>query len=205
MVAILLPTVGYRPSRPKLNEPVSMSAFGQRAISFVEYADAFWTVSMTTDPLKAEELLLVEGFQFDARNGMQTIIYTPTTVCLPRAYWGQPNHAHLARTGVVQSIQNAQNLTVTGLVAGLKMQKSDYLSLTTGDYHSLHKVTVGGVASSGGVMTVAVWPPIMSYIAVGAVVTVKNPKMNTRLVADSFSLTEEAFPVASWQLIEVPR
>ncbi|KAB2724135.1 hypothetical protein [Brucella anthropi] len=205
MVAILLPNVGYRPSRPKLNEPVSMSASGQRAISFIEYADAFWTVTMTTDPLKANDLMLVEGFQLDARNGMQTIIYSPTTVCIPQAYWGQPDHPHVLNNGYLQSIQNAQILTIASVEAGLKLQRNDYLSLTTGDYHSLHRVSVGGTATSGGILTVSVWPPVMTYIEVGATVTFKNPKMNSRLVVDSFSLTEEAFPVASWQLIEVPR
>lgn len=205
MVAILLPSVGYRPSRPKLNEPVSMSASGQRAISFVEYADAFWTVTMTTDPLKADDLMLVEGFQLDARNGMQTIIYSPTTVCIPQAYWGQPDHPHVQNNGYLQAIQNAQLLTIASVEAGLKLQRNDYLSLTTGDYHSLHRVLVGGTATSGGILTVSVWPPVMTYIEVGATVTFKNPKMNSRLVVDSFSLTEEAFPVASWQLIEVPR
>lgn len=203
MTPILMPDVKYKSSRPKLIDQVSASRAGERHISFVEYGDPFWIVDISTNPLPARQRVQVELFSRIARGGMQTITYSP--VCLPQAYWGQADHPALGKTGILQSQVDQQSLNIVGVNAGLEMRAGDYLSLSTGDYHSLHQVVTGGVATSGGSLSLRVWPPVMSYITVGAVVTFKNPKMNTRLVPNSFSLSPDNLPVATWQLTEVPR
>ncbi|MBX8827268.1 hypothetical protein [Ochrobactrum sp. SFR4] len=203
MTPITLPEVGFKASRPLLVEQVSASKSGERLISFIEYGDPYWVIDITTDPLKAAPLLAVEIFARLARGGLRTILYSP--VCLPQTYWGQPDHIALSKTGILQNITDQQLLNMSGVYAGLVIMAGDYISLTTADYHSLHQVVTGGVATSGGSLSLRVWPPVMSYITVGAVVTFKNPKMNTRLVPNSFSLSPDNLPVATWRLTEVPR
>lgn len=102
----LLSIVRFVPSYPMLNKPTSQTKFGGRVISTVEFVDPYRTVDMETLPMKASEAVQLQAFIASAKGGMETIVYRPKHICIPRAYWGDPNHAHITGT--------ASRGTVTG-------------------------------------------------------------------------------------------
>ncbi|PWJ81475.1 hypothetical protein C7441_1106 [Pseudaminobacter salicylatoxidans] len=204
-MSIVLPKVDYQRGRPRLNDPVSMSRYGNRAISFIQNGDKYWTADIETRPLYDDELAAIEAWLARARNGMETVIYTPIgKQRLPRAYWDDPNSLIPAKNGTLNTITNGTQLSVSGVAAGLSLTDGDLLSLTTGAYHSLHRV-MADAAAAGTSLTVAVDPPVMSYISAGATVTFKEPKMNARVVPGSVDVGDGVLPTAKFQLIEVPR
>jgi len=87
----LLSTVRFAPSYPQLIIPTSQTKFGGRVLSTVEYADRYRTVDMETLPMKASEAVQLQAFIAAAQGGMETIVYRPKHICIPRAYWGQPS------------------------------------------------------------------------------------------------------------------
>lgn len=204
-MSIILPKIGYQTGRPKLNDPVSMSRYGGRAISLIQSGDKYWTADVETKPLYDDELAEFEAWLALARNGLETIIYTPIgKQRLPRAYWDDPNSLVPAQAGALTSVSNGTQLLVNSVTAGLVLTAGDLLSLTTGAYHSLHRVTVGATAASTSI-AVTVDPPVMSYIATGATVTFKDPKMNARVVPGSVDVGDGVAPTVKFQLIEVPK
>lgn len=204
-MTITLPNISYQTGRPKLNDPVSMSRYGGRAISFMQTGDKYWTVDIETQPLYDDQLADFEAWLSRARSGLETVIYTPIgKQRLPRAYWDDPTSLVPAQAGTLNAISNATQLAVGGVASGLIMTPGDLLSLSTGDYHSMHRVTVGATAVMTS-LTVTVDPPVMSYIATGAAVLFKDPKMNARVIPSSVSVGDGVLPTAKLQLIEVPR
>lgn len=203
MATISLPAVGYQPAYPQLVESVSVSRAGNRAIAFVDYADMYWSITMRTVPLGAGARLLVEAFRDACRGGLQTVLYTPKHMCLPRAYWGNPGSPHLADGSLVSIAGNQLTLGATN---GLTLGPGDLISATTDEYNSLFRVQAGGVAASGSLI-VTVEPTVPSYITAGGgtVVRFKNPVANMRVMPGSFSIADDFFPVASWQMVEVPK
>ncbi len=107
-MTIALPAIGFQVAYPQLVDSVSVSRSGTRAMSFVEYADAYWSIQMRTKALKASERLLVEAFKDACRGGLQTVLYTPKHMCVPRAYWGDATNAALANNGNLASIAGNQ-------------------------------------------------------------------------------------------------
>ncbi|WP_421912727.1 hypothetical protein [Mesorhizobium sp.] len=200
---IALPAVGFQPAYPQLVESVSVSRAGTRAMAFVDYADAYWSIQMRTKPLKASERLLVEAFKDACRGGLQTVLYTPKHMCVPRAYWGNAGAAALLNTGNLVSITGNQ-LVINSVDNGLTLGAGDLISATTGAYNSLFRIQSGGVAA-GNAITVTVEPTVPSYIATGAVMTFKNPIANMRALPGSFSIPDERNPVATFTLVEVPK
>lgn len=204
-MSITLPKIGYQKGRPKLNDPVSMSRYGGRAISFMQTGDKYWTVDIETKPLYDDELAAFEAWLALARSGLETVIYTPIgKQRLPMAYWNAPDSPAPAAGGTLTSVTNGSQLLVGTVTSGLVLTNGDLLSLTTGAYHSLHRVTVGATAATTA-LTVTVDPPVMSYIATGATVTFKDPKMNARVVPGSVDVGDGVLPTAKFQLIEVPK
>ncbi|OBQ72399.1 hypothetical protein [Mesorhizobium loti] len=203
MTAIALPAVGFQVAYPQLTESVSVSRSGTRAMAFVEYADSYWTIQMRTKPLKASQRLLVEAFKDACRGGLQTVLYTPKHMCLPRAYWGNPGAAALANAGNLVSI-TGNSLVINSVDNGLTLGPGDLISATNDDYNSLFRVQTGGVASSNQI-TVTVEPTVPSYLTAGAVITFKNPVANMRLYPGSFSIPDEPKPVATFTLVEIPK
>jgi hypothetical protein len=204
MTVIALPNVGYQLTYPKLIDSVSISRTGNRAISFVETADPFWQVAMATEALSAADLALVEAFGDETRTGRKTVLYTPKHSCLPQAYWGNPGAAALANTGNLVSVTNGFTIAINSVDNGLTLMRGDLISLTTGDYHSLHRVQVGAVAALNA-MSLTVEPFVPGYIAAGAIVRFKNPVLNTRVLPGSFSIPDEFHPAATFTLVEVPK
>ncbi|TPJ86963.1 MULTISPECIES: hypothetical protein [unclassified Mesorhizobium] len=202
-MAIALPAVPFQVSYPQLVESVSVSRSGTRAMAFVEYADAYWTVQMKTVPLSAAQRLLVEAFKDASRGGLTTVTYTPKHMCIPRAYWGDADNAALANTGNLVSI-TGNGLVINSVNNGLTLSAGDLISLTTGGYNSLFRVQTGAVAASNSV-TITVEPTVPSYITAGAVVTFKNPVANMRVMPGSFSIPDDFLPVATFTLVEIPK
>lgn len=196
-----LPAAPFRPAYPKVVDSVSTSRAGNRVVAMVEYADPFWQIDMSTDPLLAGERLLVEAFRDDCRGGLVTIIYTPTHQCLPQAHWGDPDAAVLANGTLTSKSGFAAVLAVT---SGLTLSRGDLISLTTGDFNWMARITAGGTAA-GGELAVTLNMAVPSYIETGAVVRVREPRMNARMLPGSFSMPDELFPVASFTLVEVPK
>ena len=204
-MSISLPDfIEYQAGRPRLNKPVSMSRYGERAISMIQNGDEWWTVDIETQPMYDEELAEFEGWLAQAQNGLETVVYTVLgKQSLPRAYWNNPGSAVPADNGSLTSVTDGKTLAIGSVTAGLIMTKGDLISLTTGDYHSLHRVTAN--ATAGATLTLSVEPPVPSYIATGSVVRFKNPVLNTRIVPGSTEVEDGSMPTAKFQLIEVPR
>ncbi|MER9697668.1 hypothetical protein [Mesorhizobium sp. M0146] len=202
-MAINLPDVPFQISYPQLVESVSVSRAGSRAMAFVEYADAYWTVQMRTVPLTAAQRLLVEAFKDASRGGLITVTYTPKHMCVPRAYWGDAANTKLTNTGSLVSI-TGNSLVINSVDNGLVLAAGDIISLTTGSYNSLFRVQAGATSSSN-TMTITVEPTVPSYITTGAVVTFKDPIANMRVVPGSFSMPDDFNPVATFTLVEIPK
>jgi len=204
MTAIALPAVGFRISRPRLVDSVSVSRAGLRTISVVQYADPFWQIEMRTKPLKASELALVEAFRERVRNGFRTVLYKPKHVCLPQAYWGNPSASALSNTGAVTAITDGFTVAFNSVDNGLVLMPGDLIGLEKDDYRSLHRVVTGGTAASNA-LSVTVEPYVPSYITTGALVRFKDPELNCRVVPGSFDIPDEQRPSASFTLVEVPK
>ncbi|MBV2144250.1 hypothetical protein KUG47_12170 [Falsochrobactrum sp. TDYN1] len=159
---------------------------------------------METLPMRASEAVQLQAFIAAARGGMVTIVYRPTHICIPRAYWGDANNPHITGTALRGTVTNGYTVQFTSVVPGLVLQAGDLISLTSGTYRQMVQIVTGATAASTQ-MTVTVDQPIASYIAAGATVRLKQPEMNTRLVKDSFQMSKGPRPVASFQLIEVPK
>ncbi|WP_288427094.1 hypothetical protein [uncultured Agrobacterium sp.] len=205
-MSISLPTfIDFTAGRPRLNTPMSVSRYGNRAISFMGNGDSYWTVDIETQPMDEDELARFEAWLARTRAGLETIVYTPLHKgALPRAYWNDPSNPAVADDGNLVSITNGKTISINSLTNGLELQEGDLVSLTTGDYHSLHRVLTGGVAA-GNALTLTVQPFIPSYIAAGAVFRCKDPRLNTRIVPSSIQVADGQMPVARFQLMEVPR
>lgn len=200
-MAINLPNVRFQASYPQVVDSVSASRAGNRLVAMVEYADPFWQIDMRTKPLRAGERLEVEAFRDACRGGLNTVVYTPTHQCLPRAHWGDPDAAVLANGTLTSKSGFGAVLAVT---TGLTLSAGDLVSMTTGDYNWMARVMTGGTAAEGA-LSVTLNMAVPSYIATGATVRVKNPRMNARMLPGSFSMPDDLFPVASFTLVEVPK
>ncbi len=191
---------------PQLTIPTSQTKSGGGTISTVEYADRYRTVDMETVPLTAGQTVQLQSFIAAARGGMETILYRPKHICIPRAYWGDLDNPHIAGTASRGTVTGGYTVQLTGVVSGLQLMDGDMFSFTSGVYRQFLQVAFGGGATAVSTqMVVKVDQPIASYIATGATVRFKQPEMNTRLVKDSFQMANGHFPTASFQLIEVPR
>lgn len=192
----------YAPTYPKLMRSTSMSRWGKRAISFMETGDPFWQVSMRVLALSNADRQKLEAFISRCRDGMMTVLYTPKHVCLPQAYWGNPDAPVVLDNGSLAAISGNQ-LTVNSVTNGLKLTAGDLIGFSQGDYNTIVRVVEDAIASSGAI-TIKIEPFLPSYITAGATVVFKNPVMNMRLVPDSYDCPDDFRPTATFTLIEVP-
>ncbi|MGO1163064.1 hypothetical protein ACTOV4_14080 [Brucella sp. C7-11G] len=155
-------------------------------------------------PLTAGQAVQLQSFIAAAKGGAETIIYRPTHICIPQAYWGDADNPRISGTATRGTVTGGYTVQLNNVVPGLILKSGDLFSLQSGDYRQMLQVVMGGVAASTTI-TVKVDQPISSYIGAGATVRFKRPEMNTRLVKDSFQMASGHFPTASFQLIEVPR
>ncbi|GAA5543827.1 hypothetical protein [Brucella sp. NBRC 113783] len=203
-MAELLPTgLRYQPTFPVLNRPVSMSQYGDRAISAIENGDPFWTWTAKITALTNAKRNLLEAFIDRCRGGQVTVHYTPKHVCIPQAYWGDANNPAITGTATLGAI-NGNSLTLNGAVVGLKLKEGDLVGFTVGDYNFIARIVADATAASTSVQ-VKIEPFLPSYITVGAAVRFKSPVMNMRLMPKTWEIGDGKFPDASFQLIEVPK
>lgn len=204
-MAEVMPNIRWGFFYPELIDSVSVSRTGNRAISFVEYADPFWQVQPQTQRLSATERNLLEAFIGRCKRGMVTIHYTPKHQCILRAYWGDPNNAALTNTGVVTAIANGNQISFNSVATALQIKQGDLIGLTVGDYNLIVRALADQTAVAGVITALPVEPPIPTYITVGAVVKFKDPVMNMRLLPNSYEAPDENKPVARFTLVEVPK
>ncbi len=202
-MAIEMLSISFQRGRPQLNRPISVSKFGGRSLSFVEYADPYWTVDMETQPLDENQLAYVEAWLARTRGGFETIHFTPVHLRVPQAYVGDEGNPIVNDNGVLAA-KNGSALTVNSVSPGLVLRAGDLIGFTIGDYNTICRVTVGATAVSTSV-SISVQPPLPSYIVVGSTVVFRDPKMNTRIMPSSISVDDGVLPTASFQLIEVPK
>lgn len=203
-MAELLPTgLNYEATFPVLNRPVSMSQYGDRAVSFIENGDPYWTWTAKIKAMSNAHRQKLEAFIDRCRGGQVTVHYTPKHVCIPQAYWGDANNPAITGTATLAAI-NGNTLTFNGVASGLKLTEGDLVGFTIGDYNFIARVVADATAASTS-MQVKIEPFLPSYITVGATVQFKSPVMNMRLMPRSFSVSDGFFPDASFQLIEVPK
>lgn len=202
-MALQLPTVIFQRGRPSLNRPMSVSRFGERAIAFVEYSDPYWIIDMETQPMPETMLARFEAWLAQSRGGMETIHYVPPHLNVPQAYIGDTSNPVISDSGILSGI-NGNVLSVTGVSSGLKLMAGDLIGLSIADYNFIGRV-VADVTAVGTSVSIAVEPFLPGYITIGATVTFKNPKLNTRILPSSINVGAGMYPTASFQLIEVPR
>jgi len=140
----LLSSVRFVPSYPQLNNPTSQTKFGGRVISTVEFVDPYRTVDMETLPMKASEAVQLQAFIAAAKGGMETIVYRPKHICVPRAYWGQPSGPN---TNPGDVAAQGDFVTAAYKVRGEDVPQSTALSFT--------RSTVGTYFDSAGVLKTA--------------------------------------------------
>ncbi|PRD42136.1 hypothetical protein C5748_18485 [Phyllobacterium phragmitis] len=201
---VSMPNVLYQRGRPILNDQVSVSRYGKKAIAFVEYGDSFWTVDVETQPLYDFQLAQVMAFISQVKKGNETVVFNPIDKTVPQAYWDDPTNPIPNDNGTLGPVTNGKTAVIQNISPGLILMPDDKISFASGAYRQFVRVITGATAVSTQ-MTVTVDPPIMSYITSGATVKFKNPEMNTRMVPGSFQLGDEPLPTVSFQLIEVPQ
>ena len=205
MATVALPALKWDRAYPQLVDSVSASRQGDRAISFVETDDPYWLITMRTMPLSNADRHILEAFVSETKRGMNTVLFIPPIDCIPRAYWGDSNNAALTNTGNLVSITSGDTLNINSVTTGLKLMKGDLIGLTTGAYNLIVRCRQDVTAVAAAITSLKVDPPIPAYITAGAVVTFKYPVMNTRLLPNSFSMPDDNWPVATFQLQEVPQ
>lgn len=189
-----------------LNYPISQTKFGGRVISTVEFVDPYRAVDMEALTMKASEAVQLQAFIAAAKGRMETIVYRPKHICIPRAYWGDPNNTHITSTASRGTVTGGYTVQLTGVVPRLRLMDGDMFSLKSGDYLQFLQVAYdGGATAVSTTITVKVDQPIASSIAAGTTARFKQPEMNARLMKDSFQMTKGPRPTTTFQLIEVPR
>lgn len=205
MTVIILPNYGWSSGIPERFDSVSVSRTGKRAMSFVEYADPTWQMSMASANLTRPQWSDLRALKVDAGNGLRTVLYTvPQGISVPQAYWEDRGNAILDDTGLLGVVTDGFLMAVSSVTSGLALTRGDYIGLKSGDYRSLHMVMENAVATGGGI-DLRVEPAVPPYIADGATVAFKNPSLNTRILPGSFEIGNEYAPVASFTLVEVPK
>ncbi|MDH7788874.1 hypothetical protein QBD01_004922 [Ochrobactrum sp. 19YEA23] len=203
MAETLPESLNYQASPLKLNRSVSTSRYGERAVSFIENADPYWSWTASIISLSAADRKRLEAFSDRCRGGMVTVHYTPQDACIPQAYWGDANNSAITGTATLAAI-NGNTLTLSGVAIGLKLTDGDLVGFTVGDYNFIARIVADATAASTSVQ-VKIEPFLPSYITVGATVKFKNPVMNMRLMPNSLEIGNGFFPDASFQLVEVPK
>ncbi len=193
----------YQDSALKLIRSVSMSRYGQRAVSFIENGDPYWQWTCRVTALFPAQRQKLEAFIDRCRGGQVTVHYTPKHVCIPQAYWGDPNNPAIIGNPTLTAI-NGNTITLGTVVVGLKLKAGDLIGLSNGDYNLIVRVAADATAVTTN-LQVQIEPFLPSYITTGSVVRLKNPIMNMRLVPNSFDIGDGFFPEATFQLVEVPK
>ena len=81
-------------------------------------------------------------------------------------------------------------MTLAGLPGGFVVTAGDMFAFTYGSSplrYALHRVVVGGVASSGGVGVVEVVPPIRPGYTLGVPVVIQRPYMLAKIIPGSYT------------------
>lgn len=195
--------LNYQASPLKLNRSVSTSRYGDRAVSFIENGDPFWSWTASIISLSPADRRRLEAFSDRCRGGMVTVHYTPKDACIPQAYWGDANNPAITGTATLGAI-NGNTLTFNGVSIGLKLMDGDLIGFSIGDYRFIARVVADATAASMS-MQVKIEPFLPSYIGVGSTVRFKNPVMNMRMLPNSLEIGNGFFPDASFQLVEVPK
>jgi len=97
----------------------------------------------------------------------------------------------LGAASVTLSTVNANNrdIALAGLPSGYVLTAGDMFSfsyLSSPTRYALHRVVVGGAATTGGVASVEVTPPIRAGYTLGAAVALSKPQMLAKIVPGSY-------------------
>lgn len=205
MPMILLPDYGWSGGIPERVDSMSVSRAGQKVISIVESADPVWNMNMVSVNLSRPQWADMVALKTEAGNGVRTVLYTlPRGIAVPQTYWLDPENSILDDTGLLGLVTDGFFISISSVTSGLVLKRGDWIGLKSGDYRSLHMVMADAVATGGGI-DLRVEPAIPPYIAAGATVDFRNPKLNTRVLPGSFQIGNEYAPVASFTLVEVPK
>ncbi|MGO4838347.1 hypothetical protein AB4144_39490, partial [Rhizobiaceae sp. 2RAB30] len=137
-MAIALPGVSFRTGVPRLVRSTSIARTGNRAISWVESADPFWQIEMTTAPLSFEERILLDAFHDEAGSGEKTVVFTPPrSLAVPQAYWNTPNAPALGNPGTVTAITDGHTVAFNSIAPGLELRRGDLIGLAYAGYRAL--------------------------------------------------------------------
>lgn len=204
-MTVALPSVPYTKGNPRLVRSNSQAKVGTRLIANVEWADPVWIAEMETDLLDPSRANQVRAFIDEVGSGARTVLYKPSFLPIPYAYWSDPDAAALVNTGAVTSITDGFTVAMDSVTDGLTLTRGDLVGLEDGDYRSMHRVMIGG-AASGGILSIVVEPFVPGYIGVGAVVRFLQPELNMRMLVNSDRFNEQNYNTSfSFTLVEVPK
>lgn len=192
-------------SYPYIVNSVSVSRAGNRAISFVETNDDFWQVDIQTQGLLQSEKQILEAFIDSCKKGLVTVHFTPTHVCVLRAYWGDANNAAVLNEGNLTAITDGQVISFDSVTTGLQILRGDLIGLSIGEYNYIVRADADQTAIAGAITNLPVQPPIPEYITTGAAVKFKNPVINMRLLPNTYKPPNGERPSMSFSLVEVPK
>lgn len=190
---LALPLVpGFATVDFKIARRTSTARPGSGAVEALELADALWSVTAETAPMRRQDYIGVWRAFFDAlREGAKTLLMHDAARPYPCTYpygFGGLIVGGNPFTGVATlSSINGTALAIMGVPAGFKVLHGDYVG-TPGTSPRLFRAVSAGIASSGGTIGFDVEPVPPQDIA--GPVTFYRPSCVMRLVPGTASCPE---------------
>jgi len=150
--------VTFKPIRPRWTERME----GRRTETQI-HATSWWVARYVPGYLSWRDMGIMDAFLVSA--GDDGEVFLGYDVFRPRPILedkGKPLSGVRAGGGVfdgkaqISSIIDSRTVRVSGLPAGFRLSRGDYVEFRNGDQYSLHLIVADVVASSGGIATLSI-------------------------------------------------
>lgn len=194
--------IRFRHARFVLEDNVAASP-SNGMVNYTQFADPVWRIDFATVPLRESEYATIASWWQSLRGGLRAVLVTQNVTCRPLAHAATENAAPAQDTGVVDSIESGNVLSVSNVSSDLVLTAGDLIGLEKDGKYSLGRVTEA--SGSGTSRSITVEPPPRSYTGAGSVVRFEKPKLVMRPVPKSWTATDGPLPVVSFSLVESPQ
>ncbi|MDW9726481.1 hypothetical protein GOB91_30020 [Sinorhizobium meliloti] len=156
----------------------------------------YWIASYSASKLTTAEAALFDAFNMDANDGGVIAGYDAHRP-RPIAYQGSNPLSGVKAGGgafngdaVLQSITDGNTIVVSGLPAGFKLGRGDYVEVRKSTFvRSLHRITQAATASAAGVVTLKIRFALNTQVfTLPCTVHFEKPSCIMEMDAGSFSL-----------------